>query len=132
KQGEGKRTGPASRGKPARRWSQLDRLDFLDEGPGVAVEEAGDRLEDGVAEAADVEHVGLVRRLRRGARLDVDADELRVATQAGLTAGELTPLGQHAGRLAAALADPALVVADQHDAGELVVLQPRVGAGQRQ
>src|SRR5690606_25975694 len=59
---------------------ELDGLDGADPalGRAGALDERGDRVEDRVGEAADVEDVVAIERLRVGVGLDVDAHQLRL------------------------------------------------------
>ena len=57
----------------------LHRLHLCDEPTGVIAEERRNHAEHGIPEAADVQNVRPIRRLRRGVRLEVDALQIRSA-----------------------------------------------------
>ena len=58
---------------------QLNRLHLCDEPADVVAEEQGNHTKHRVTEAADIQDDTPIRRLRRGVRLQVEADQLRAA-----------------------------------------------------
>ena len=109
---------------------------------GIAGQVRGDDVEHGVTEAADVQNVVTVRRLRRGVGLDVNANQLRagdaVTAEPHLVLDERLPLVHHAGGAVPTVGvrpvavDPALAVAHEHAASESPVAVLRVRHAQRQ
>jgi hypothetical protein len=81
---------------------QLDRLDFRYELGRVVTEKRRYDLEHGIAEAADIQDIGPIRRLRRDERLHVDANQLRagksVGVQPDLVRDKRLPLGRRCRR----------------------------------
>jgi hypothetical protein len=65
---------------------QFNRLHLGERSGSFIAEERGDYTKDGIAEAADVQDVRTVRRLRRRVRLQVDAHQLRACVVASLQA----------------------------------------------
>ena len=95
---------------------QLDRFDLIDESVSILRQKRINNVEYRVAESTDVQDVLPVGGLRIGRRLNVDADQTRIAL---LAIGKFVPLSHHGRRTVSSLANPTFVVADQHDSGKL-------------
>jgi len=115
--------------------SQFDRFNFGDESLVVVRKEPADHVEHGVTEAADVHDVSSLTSLNRLVRLQIDADQLRIrflTCQLALVGNERFPSRHHSGRAVPARSDPALVIANENNAGELAIRMLLVGSYQRQ
>ena len=100
---------------------QLDRFDLIDESVSILRQKRINNVEYRVAESTDVQDVLPVRSLRIGRRLNVDADQTRIAL---LAIRKFVPLRHHRRRTVSSLANPTFVVADQYDSGERSFCQP--------
>ena len=114
---------------------QFDRYNFGDESLVVVGQEPANYVENGVIEATDVHDVSSFTSLNRLVRLQIDADQLRIrifTRQLALVGNERFPSSHHTGRSVPARSDPALVIANENNAGELAIRMLLVGSNRWQ
>ena len=110
---------------------QFDRFNFSDESLVVVGQKTTNHVEHGVTEATDVQDVSSFASLDRLVRLQIYADQLRiriVTRHFALVGNERFPSRHHTGRSVPTRSDPALVIANKNNAGELAIRMLLVGS----